>query len=110
VNTATVAMTLAIVSALTVFVNIAIVMRLLNIGALEIARALRTPLLAGVVMVLAILPVNLMDALSLYAHLAIVTATGVFGYAGAVYAFDRNVFRELRRLLGGTPVPEDATP
>jgi hypothetical protein len=101
-------MTLAIVSGLTVVVNIAIVMRLLNIGALEIARSLRTPLLAGVVMVVAILPVYLMEDLSPYARLAIVIATGILGYAGAVYAFDRNVFRELRRLLGRTPVPEDA--
>lgn len=106
---AAVAMTLALISALTVVVNIAIVARLLSIAAGEIARALRTPVLAGSAMILLVAPVAILGSMPPYARLAATIAIGAAGYAGALYVVDRGVFHELRRLLGRARAPEDAT-
>lgn len=95
-----VATTLAVVTAASVVINIGIVMRLLDIRAIDVVMALRTPLIAGAFMTIATVVVAGFDGtLAPPWRIAAIVGTGAATYAAAVYATDRNLFRDLRRIL-----------
>lgn len=85
-----VAMTLALVTLLTVAINLIIVMRILHFGVLDVVRAMRSSILAGAVLVLATLPL---------ANLATMVAAGAAAYIAALLVVDRPLFAEISRAF-----------
>lgn len=91
-----VAMTLAIVTGVTVLLNIGIVMRLLHFGVGALGRALQSSVLAGGVLVaVAIALQHVVGTLRAEAALAALVVCGALSYGAALFLFDRRLFGEV---------------
>ena len=93
-----VAMALALVTLLTVILNIAIVMRILRFGVVDVVRSIRSSALAGAALVLATLPllrVEVRPELLLGATIA----AGAAAYTATLLLVDRPLFAEVRGAL-----------
>ena len=95
-----VAMTLAFVTAFTVAMNIAIVMRLLHFGMADLLAALKVSLLAGTALFLVCLPLQRLSG-SFVPQLQVVllAVAGSIAYGLTLHLLDRSLIRELMTPL-----------
>lgn len=99
-DVATVAMTLAAVTAVTIGFNIAIVMRLLHFGVGALGRALRPSLVSGFVLVAAVVALlRFAPPLPSAVALPAIVVTGISAYAAALFVFDRGLFLDILRTV-----------
>lgn len=96
-----VAATLAIVTLITVLINIVIVMRLLHFGPVELGRSLRASALAGAVLLaVALLVEGALRGARAELTLVMLLVVGTLTYAGTLYLVDRRVLTTIRVALG----------
>ncbi len=91
-----VAMSLALGTALTVVLNLAIVMHLLHFGWGAVARALRSSAIAGTALAIAaLLAAGVMSGIRADVQLVTMALAGAAAYAITLYFLDRSVFLEI---------------
>ena len=93
-----VAMALALVTLVTVAINIVIVMRILRFGVVDVLRSMRSSALAGAALIVATLPLLRVE-MRPELLLAATVAAGAAAYLAALFMVDRPLFAEIREAV-----------
>lgn len=103
-GTVGVAAAMAVVTAVSTLVNMAVAGRLLHVGPASVVGTIRSSLLAGVAMALALFALRaLLDGVVAGAALALLIVTGATVYAAVLFAIDRTAVRRVIALFAQAP-------